>query len=918
TLLHVLRYLGYGFPRGSGLPAPQSRYELEAELSFDQNLYQLSLQGYGEPVLEKIGGKNPSLQEVRELYPLDGFTYRQLFTITLDELGPVRNLPREDHYRLQSVLLGAGLKDVMLLPQLARKFFNQARQIGGIKGDPQVAQFKAYAENIKKGQVLRGKGLRQEEEYRAKQKKLQLVQEEIKELSLKLEELDRQAIRLDLIKNNFEKYLDWIQLEAELEQKQDYYWRGGPSEYELERIEVLQAELESVEQEIQEKEIELGLSAAGRELLLSRAGDLASLKAGISGLKERLRLVLKNRQNFQDKEKVLAAGIKEVNVDWEKGRARKIREIRTDLLQSERIGQLIKEYQDLQSKAEARATELNRLYAEKYTLEKETAVFKEDKIKTGIKQYYFLSLAFILGGLLLSVFNPSFGILLGISGAFGAAVLAVLKAGENREIEALIIKQKERITELLTAIRQEEKSAREEEPALKRAEEELNSLKKAMGMEPGDPFQALPAHLLRIKRLQDGFDELDSLNREFEAERSYLQTELRRYKQFLIQLEKGKDVQELPHFDPGGDLEQEAWDLIQTKLEQWAKRLGQAQELRILEEKAQARIDQIIKMMEGFSLGEPLDFQSKTALFLVQGRKALEYDKLRGKKEDLQRTILGSLASDAVRQAFGGKEGSTPADEEQLLSLFKSECSSFGVKGELAKVYGLVLQKRDEKRGKLKDLKELEQRLLLELEQLAAIENLVQGRREIDQNRSKLRPLAEDYALYMAAAFLLEEVERRVLEGMRENVMDGAGRIFSRITSGDYAGIYPADSFSESDFAAIAREDARPETIDMLSRGTREQLYLAVRISRILEIKPALPLIIDDSFANFDSRHLEQSLGLLGEMAKTHQIFVLTCHPRLVQNIGRLGTNAQYWKLIDGKFYPSRCEKLQEHLGRGN
>lgn len=104
----------------------------------------------------------------------------------------------------------------------------------------------------------------------------------------------------------------------------------------------------------------------------------------------------------------------------------------------------------------------------------------------------------------------------------------------------------------------------------------------------------------------------------------------------------------------------------------------------------------------------------------------------------------------------------------------------------------------------------------------------------------------------------------------------------------------------------------------MLSRGgTREQLYLAVRLSRILEVQPALPIIIDDSLANFDAPpHLDQSLRILHQLAETHQIFVLTCHGRLVEKVAGLGGGqSQFWRLEQGKFAQSEHEELIKHLG---
>ncbi|HEY8803729.1 MAG TPA: hypothetical protein VIM42_01230, partial [Clostridium sp.] len=99
-----------------------------------------------------------------------------------------------------------------------------------------------------------------------------------------------------------------------------------------------------------------------------------------------------------------------------------------------------------------------------------------------------------------------------------------------------------------------------------------------------------------------------------------------------------------------------------------------------------------------------------------------------------------------------------------------------------------------------------------------------------------------------------------------------------------------------------------------LSRGTKEQLFLAVRISRIKEIKPSLPVILDDSFVNFDIAHTRNTVKALVQLSKSHQIFVLTCHATLVELIIALSSKAQYFKLNKGKFTKTLGEDLLEYL----
>ena len=77
---------------------------------------------------------------------------------------------------------------------------------------------------------------------------------------------------------------------------------------------------------------------------------------------------------------------------------------------------------------------------------------------------------------------------------------------------------------------------------------------------------------------------------------------------------------------------------------------------------------------------------------------------------------------------------------------------------------------------------------------------------------------------------------------------------------------------------------------DILSRGTKEQLYLALRLGYASNYsnknnKPNLPLIIDDAFVNFDVLRTKNALSCLNEFAKTNQVLFFTCHTEQMQNL---------------------------------
>ena len=65
-----------------------------------------------------------------------------------------------------------------------------------------------------------------------------------------------------------------------------------------------------------------------------------------------------------------------------------------------------------------------------------------------------------------------------------------------------------------------------------------------------------------------------------------------------------------------------------------------------------------------------------------------------------------------------------------------------------------------------------------------------------------------------------------------------------------------------------------------LSRGTVEQLYLALRFGLIEEFArhaEPLPVVMDDILVNFDEARAERAAAAIGRLAESHQVVFFTC-----------------------------------------
>ena len=109
-------------------------------------------------------------------------------------------------------------------------------------------------------------------------------------------------------------------------------------------------------------------------------------------------------------------------------------------------------------------------------------------------------------------------------------------------------------------------------------------------------------------------------------------------------------------------------------------------------------------------------------------------------------------------------------------------------------------------------------------------------------------------------------------------MLKSAEAVFSEITGGKYPGIVkPLDE----DEVFIQNVHGVQKKVSQTSRGTREQLYLSMRLGLIEEYESrseSLPIVMDDVLVNFDDSRKAKVIATLAHFSRGRQIIVLTCH----------------------------------------
>lgn len=149
--------------------------------------------------------------------------------------------------------------------------------------------------------------------------------------------------------------------------------------------------------------------------------------------------------------------------------------------------------------------------------------------------------------------------------------------------------------------------------------------------------------------------------------------------------------------------------------------------------------------------------------------------------------------------------------------------------------------------------------------------------------------LKRDGARFLRLRLATHLLQTQIERFRRENqgpLLQQSAVVFQALTRGAFRGL--SAEFNADDLPVLkgVRPDQTRVSVEGLSDGTRDQLYLALRLAaleRHLEEHEPMPLILDDLLVTFDDQRVEALLPQLAALAKRTQIFLFTHHQHLVE-----------------------------------
>lgn len=176
------------------------------------------------------------------------------------------------------------------------------------------------------------------------------------------------------------------------------------------------------------------------------------------------------------------------------------------------------------------------------------------------------------------------------------------------------------------------------------------------------------------------------------------------------------------------------------------------------------------------------------------------------------------------------------------------------------------------------------------------IKTLVADRRlpnkqiDLAMTEERLKQAVERWQVLALSWSVLDKLRREYELDRQPETLRLASQFFQRLTKERYCRVWTP--LGETTLM-VTDQQGHALPVEVLSRGTREQLYLALRLALAQSFAKRgmeLPLVLDDLLVNFDLERARSAALVLRDFAAAgHQVLLFTCHEHLLRLFRSLG-----------------------------
>ena len=171
--------------------------------------------------------------------------------------------------------------------------------------------------------------------------------------------------------------------------------------------------------------------------------------------------------------------------------------------------------------------------------------------------------------------------------------------------------------------------------------------------------------------------------------------------------------------------------------------------------------------------------------------------------------------------------------------------------------------------------------LEVETEKLLTDDSYQRKQQMFEMKKAEFAELAKQWSVRQAVVEAIKGMMEELKEKKLPDVLNNAEKLFSELTGGTYTSL----ALSENGlFQAVARDGKRYPIIE-LSQATKEQAYIALRLSLAdaKEKTAPFPLLLDDPFVHFDESRSSRMMTIMERLSTKHQFIYFTCHDKIIE-----------------------------------
>ena len=215
-------------------------------------------------------------------------------------------------------------------------------------------------------------------------------------------------------------------------------------------------------------------------------------------------------------------------------------------------------------------------------------------------------------------------------------------------------------------------------------------------------------------------------------------------------------------------------------------------------------------------------------------------------------------------------------NEAQIEKEFEGKLEKDIIKDLLSTDYEKIVEFIDEKEREQTEFSINEKKIELDSQNvISKLEDLVEIDEKLENLYEKKDDLLQQSNMYEIAKEEIENAYQEIKENITPEFLENLKEILCLVTEGKYK-----ECYIDSDNNILVEADSgKYIPIEMLSVGTIDLIYLSLRLSAIQEIsKEKMPVILDESFAYYDTERMTRILKYLNSLNR--QVLIFTCSKR--------------------------------------